>query len=69
MSASDDNLNRSGTVSVDLIFLKDVKMYIVYKTLGTPNIELHPPLPSEKPQFVRAWTLQDVERSTGMLAP
>ena len=27
-----------------------------------PNIELHPLLPSEQPQFVRAWTLQGVER-------
>ena len=26
-----------------------------------PNIELHPPFPSEQPQFVREWTLRGVE--------
>ena len=32
----------------------------VCKTLKTPNIELHPPLPSEQAQFIGAWT-QGVE--------
>ena len=30
-------------------------------TKHLPNIELHPLLPSEQPQFVRAWTLRGVE--------
>jgi hypothetical protein len=40
------------------------------QTLGTPsNIELHPNLPSEQPQFVGAWTLLRCQkRSTWMLA-
>jgi hypothetical protein len=39
--------------------------------LGTPNffnIEVHPILPSEQPQFVGAWTLQGIKPSTRMLA-
>ena len=31
------------------------------ETLETPNIELHPLLPSEQPQFIEARTLQGVE--------